>query len=108
MTDVAILCDALCHVLGNTCRIIRTTRSYEWNVSGRGAELARQCFCEHATEQQKTVERVAYHIIGLRGRPILDYSDEVLRRQWFKHWYKEFHNMFILYKLLFEKEILVM
>lgn len=78
MTDVAILCDALCHVLGNTCRIIRTTRSYEWNVSGRGAELARRCFCEHATEQQRTVERVAYHIIGLRGSPILDYSDEVL------------------------------
>ena len=45
----------------------------------------------------------------LRSDPsIADYSDEVLRRQWFKHWYKEFHHMFILYKLLFEKEILVM
>lgn len=78
MSDLDHLCDALCHILGNTCRMIRTTRSYEWNVAGRGAELARQCFNEHAMQQSEMVEPIACQILGLGGQPIFDYSDAVL------------------------------
>lgn len=78
MTGEKTICDALCHILGNTCRISRTTRSYEWNVSGEGAELARQCFQEHSAEQDLSIVPIALHIIGLGGNPILDYSDGVV------------------------------
>ena len=78
MNGEKAICDALCHILGNTCRISRTTRSYEWNVSGKGAELARQCFHEHSVEQEVSVVPIAHHIIGLGGSPIFDYSDGVV------------------------------
>ncbi|MEL6540313.1 MAG: ferritin-like domain-containing protein [Pseudomonadota bacterium] len=72
------LCEALCHVLGNTCRILRTAKSYEWNASGRGAILAQQCFKEQAEELDAAIDPIAYHILGLGGSAILDYSDSVV------------------------------
>ncbi|MDW4497862.1 ferritin-like domain-containing protein [Sulfitobacter sp. D35] len=72
------LCDALCHVLGNTCRIGRTTKSYEWNVQGKGALMAEACFREQASELEVAIEHLARHIVGLGGRAILDYSDAVV------------------------------
>ncbi|MEM8655014.1 MAG: ferritin-like domain-containing protein [Pseudomonadota bacterium] len=78
MTDRAEICDALCHILGNTCRIHRTTRSYEWNVSGAGAELVRQCLHDQADEMEEAIAPIAQQILGLGGKPIFDYSDGVV------------------------------
>lgn len=74
------ICTALCHVLGNTCRIYRTTRCYEWNASGKGADLARMCFHDQANELATTaLPEIASHIRALDGSPILDYSDGVVK-----------------------------
>lgn len=78
MTDHSEICDALCHILGNTCRIHRTTRSYEWNVSGPGAEVVRRCLNEQATEMEDAIMPIAQQILGLEGKPIFDYSDGVV------------------------------
>lgn len=65
-------------MLGNTCRIYRTTRSYEWNVSGQGAEQARVCFHDQANDLSRSIPGIADQILGLGGSPILDYSDAVV------------------------------
>ncbi|WP_299285050.1 ferritin-like domain-containing protein [uncultured Tateyamaria sp.] len=78
MKQRAALCDALCHVLGNTCRMARTTKSYEWNVEGPGAEVARQCFREQARELDDIIDPIAKQVLSLGLRPVLDYSDGVV------------------------------
>lgn len=70
--------DALCHVLGNTCRIGRTSNSYEWNVEGHGALAAEACFHEQTRELHESVDVIADHIRRLGGYAILDYSDNVV------------------------------
>ena len=78
MTNSEDLCGALCHILGNSCRIGRTAKSYEWNVSGRGAVYAEVCFREQADEMHAALAPLARHIRSLGGRAILDYSDAVV------------------------------
>ncbi|MEM8792418.1 MAG: ferritin-like domain-containing protein [Pseudomonadota bacterium] len=78
MTQEGFLFEALCHILGNTCRIERTAKSYEWNATGAGALDAARCFRAQADELQDALEPLALHVLGLGGRPILDYSDEVV------------------------------
>ncbi|WP_299611575.1 ferritin-like domain-containing protein [uncultured Tateyamaria sp.] len=78
MTNRAEICDALCHILGNTCRIHRTTRSYEWNASGPGSELVRLCLHDQANEMRDAIGPIAQQILGLGGQPIFDYSDGVV------------------------------
>jgi len=86
MIDTGEICGALCHVLGNTCRIYRTTRSYEWNVSGPGAELARTCFHDQGNDLSRAISAIADQILGLGGAPILDYSDAVVKIDPPTHW----------------------
>lgn len=76
--QLASLCDAFCHVLGNTCRIARTAKSYEWNVDGPGAIEAARCFAGQASELETAIDPLAHHVLGLGGRAILDYSDAVV------------------------------
>lgn len=78
MMDHTALCDAMCHVLGNTCRIARTAKSYEWNAQGRGAILAQTCFRDQADELHAALEPIAQSILGLGAPAILDYSDTVV------------------------------
>ncbi|MEL7137612.1 MAG: ferritin-like domain-containing protein [Pseudomonadota bacterium] len=78
MDDRSTLCDALCHVLGNTCRISRTAKSYEWNAEGRGALAAQACFRAQADELHAALEPLAQSILGLGAPAILDYSDTVV------------------------------
>lgn len=74
----ASLIDACCHVLGNTCRISRTTLNYQWNTIGQGALQAEDWFKEQANELHAALTPIAEHIRGLGGVAILDYSDETL------------------------------
>ncbi len=78
MTKSETLYDALCHVIGNTCRIMRTSKSYAWNASGRGAIVAQQCFIEQAEELHNAITPLALHVLGLGGAPIFDYSDAIV------------------------------
>lgn len=70
--------EALCHVLGNTCRLGRTTNSYEWNVEGHGALAAETCFQRQAKELHRSLGVLASHIRRLGAYAILDYSDSVV------------------------------
>ena len=79
MTKSETLYDALCHVIGNTCRIMRTAKSYGWNASGRGAIAAQQCFIEQAEELHNAIDPLARHLVGLGGSPIFDYSDAIVQ-----------------------------
>lgn len=76
--DQKALTEALCHVLGNTCRIERTSKSYAWNANGPGSFLLAQMFRKQADEMNGATEPIAQLIIGLRGAPILDYSDAIV------------------------------
>lgn len=78
MIEFCQLRESLCHILGNTCRLSRTAKSYEWNASGRGAVLAQACFREQADAMHKCIDPLAGHIVDLGGRAILDYSDAVV------------------------------
>lgn len=78
MPEKQDLNDALCHVLGNTCRIARTARSYEWNVTGRHALTAEASFQDQADELMAATLDIARHVRGLGTIAILDYSDAVV------------------------------
>ncbi|WP_299608637.1 ferritin-like domain-containing protein [uncultured Tateyamaria sp.] len=78
MIEPAQLHESLCHILGNTCRLSRTAKSYEWNVSGRGAVLAQACFREQAEAMHMSIDPLAGHIVDLGGHAVLDYSDGVV------------------------------
>ena len=78
MTSNHDLQNALCHILGNTCRIGRTARSYEWNVTGPRALIAEACFRDQADELMTSIEGIALHIRSLGGPAIFDYSDEIV------------------------------
>ena len=72
------ICEALCHVLGNTCRIAATTQSFYWNINGPLALGLKPIFKEQYQEMHDALDRIA-----LRGRALgeyvaLDYSDAVL------------------------------
>lgn len=73
-----MLHDALCHVLGNTCRIGRTAASYQWNVTGACAMSAAICFRDQAKELNQSLDDFAEHIRSLGAMAILDYSDSVV------------------------------
>lgn len=78
MTELIEIHASLCHILGNTCRLSRTAKSYEWNASGRGSVLARQCFWQQADALHILIDPLAAHILELGGCAVLDYSDEVV------------------------------
>ena len=69
---------ALNHVLGNTCRMARTAKSYEWNARGPGCVTAATQFRSQAREMHGAIESIASHIMGLGLPAILDYSDRVV------------------------------
>ncbi|MEM7506181.1 MAG: ferritin-like domain-containing protein [Pseudomonadota bacterium] len=70
--------DALCHVLGNTCRIARIAISYQWNARGPGSFQAETEFREQAGELHEALDHIAEHIRSLGGVAILDYTDSSL------------------------------
>lgn len=76
--DIFVIGDALCHILGNTCRIARSATSYAWNVVGPGAYAARQCFRDQSHELHASVELIGDHIRALGGCAAFDYTDEVV------------------------------
>lgn len=69
---------ALNHVLGNTCRMARTAKSYEWNARGPGCMMAAAQFRSQAEEMHGAIEPIASHIMGLGLPAILDYTDQVV------------------------------
>lgn len=70
--------DALCHILGNTCRLSRTAMSYQWNVRGQDARGLASCLREQAEELHNCLDSIAEHIRGLGLPAVLDYSDVVV------------------------------
>ncbi|MEM7545946.1 MAG: ferritin-like domain-containing protein [Pseudomonadota bacterium] len=76
--DVGALIEGLNHVLGNTCRIARTTRSFAWNITGAGGCMAIRCFNNQSDELSGSIEPLALHILGLGGPALLDYTDGVV------------------------------
>ena len=67
--------EALGHVLGNTCRIGRTSVSFGWNAAGPGAADAHRCFCAQGNALHDSLHAMALHIRGLGHIAVLDYSD---------------------------------
>ena len=78
MIDAEQVGQALNHVLGNTCRMARTAKSYEWNARGPGCRPAAEEFREQACEMHGSIEPIAFHIMGLGWPPVLDYTDQVV------------------------------
>ena len=78
LADRPALSEAFCHVLGNTCRIERTAKSYAWNACGPGSYLISKMCREQADELSCATEPIAQHIVGLGTAAILDYTDAVV------------------------------
>ncbi|MEM9761678.1 MAG: ferritin-like domain-containing protein [Pseudomonadota bacterium] len=73
------LADALCHVLGNTCRLARVAQCFGWNAMGRGALEAERCYLSQAEEMHTALDPIAQHIRMLGGVAVQDYSDDLVR-----------------------------
>lgn len=71
--------DALCHVLGNTCRLARVAQCYGWNAMGRGALEAERCYLGQAQEMHAALDLIAHHIRVLGGVAVQNYSDDLLQ-----------------------------
>lgn len=71
----ASLIDALCHVLGNTCRIARIAKHHQWNAAGPGAIQAEARFRDQADELLAALDQIAEHIRTIGGVAVLDYTD---------------------------------
>lgn len=72
------ICLGLCHVLGNSCRLARTTESYAWNVNGAGAAEIERVLLEQLAELQAGMTEVAGQITALGGAAVLDYADLIM------------------------------
>ncbi|MEM8789736.1 MAG: ferritin-like domain-containing protein [Pseudomonadota bacterium] len=65
----------LCHVLGNTCRLARTSMSYSWNVTGPGARSFALVLEQHGAEMHDQLKPLALLIRGLSSPAYLNYHD---------------------------------
>lgn len=72
------ICEALCHVLGNTCRIAATTQSFYWNVTGPQAGSLKVIFMTQYREMHDALDRIAMRARSLGEFVAQDYSDAVL------------------------------
>ncbi|MEL6463794.1 MAG: ferritin-like domain-containing protein [Pseudomonadota bacterium] len=70
--------EALCHVLGNTCRIAATTQSFYWNVTGPQAASLKSIFAVQYREMHDALDRIAMRSRALGEFVAQDYSDAVL------------------------------
>ena len=77
-TPHADICFGLCHVLGNGCRLARTTETYAWNVTGPGSMEVERLLVQQGAELQAATAEVAHLITALGGVAILDYTDLVM------------------------------
>ncbi|MEM8792455.1 MAG: hypothetical protein AAGE80_12620 [Pseudomonadota bacterium] len=73
------LTQALCHVLGNTCRVARVAQCFGWNAMGRGALEAERCYLNQAEEMHGALDPIAWHIRALGGIAVQNYSDDLVR-----------------------------
>lgn len=76
---VSEIADALCHVLGNTCRLARVAQCFGWNAVGRGALEAERCYLGQAEEMHAALDPIAQHIRMLGGVAVQNYSDDLVR-----------------------------
>lgn len=72
------ICFGLCHVLGNSCRLARTSETYAWNVTGAGSVEIERVLLAQVAELQAGMTDVAHQITALGGAAILDYSDLIM------------------------------
>lgn len=71
----AILEEALSHIVGNTCRLSRTSACYGWNAKGPGARELMSCLAEQSEELHQALVPLAAHMRNLGLPVVLDYSD---------------------------------
>ena len=69
------LCEGLCHLLGNTCRLARATMTFGWNENGPGASARDTLLAAQAKELHRALDTIAAHAAGLGIAPVLDYTD---------------------------------
>lgn len=70
--------EALNHVLGNGCRLLRTSKCAEWNIHGQGAAEAASVFRSQAAEIFQGQDQIASRIWFLRGVAVPDDEDDVV------------------------------
>ncbi len=73
--EIKVLEEAFSIVLGNTCRLSRTTACYAWNVVGPGARSLASCLEQQSTELHDALNPLARYVRGMGMPVILDYSD---------------------------------
>lgn len=73
--ETKVLEEALSHIVGNTCRLSRTSACYGWNVVGPGARALASCLDRQSAELHNALNPLARHIRGMGMPVILDYSD---------------------------------
>ena len=73
--------EALSHLLGNGCRLLRISRMCAWNVRGEGAERAASLFAFQAGELWEGQDKLAKRIRALGSIVSPDDGDDVVVEQ---------------------------
>ena len=76
--DDAAIAEAIRHILGNTCRLVRTTQCCKWNARGPLAAAAALIFALQIEEMLRAEDELAERLLLVSAAAVSDDSEAVI------------------------------